>query len=291
LHESGYQAPRSIEATVALLQRANGQAHILAGGTDLLAQMRIGLVAPELIVDVKKIPELGRITATAEGGYRIGAAVCGAALGEHEALERAWPGVVEAAGLIGSDQIQGRASLGGNLCNASPAADTVPALIAAGASCTIAGPAGQREAAVESLVTGPGETSLAPGEFVVDFLLPAPAPRSGSAYLRMIPRSEMDIAMVGAGVCLGLDENGTCTAARVALGAVAPTALLVAEAASALVGTSVDAAALERAGAAASAAADPIDDKRGTVAYRKHVAGVLTRRAAKIALERARENS
>ena len=291
MHESGYQAPRSIEATVALLQRANGQAHILAGGTDLLAQMRIGLVAPELIVDVKKIPELGRITATAEGGYRIGAAVCGAALGEHEALERAWPGVVEAAGLIGSDQIQGRASLGGNLCNASPAADTVPALIAAGASCTIAGPAGQREAAVESLVTGPGETSLAPGEFVVDFLLPAPAPRSGSAYLRMIPRSEMDIAMVGAGVCLGLDENGTCTAARVALGAVAPTALLVAEAASALVGTSVDAAALERAGAAASAAADPIDDKRGTVAYRKHVAGVLTRRAAKIALERARENS
>ena len=291
MHESGYQAPRSIEATVALLQQANGQARILAGGTDLLAQMRVGLVAPELLVDVKKIPELCRIETPPEGGYRIGAAVCGAELGENEALKHAWPGVVEAAELIGSAQIQGRASLGGNLCNASPAADTVPALIAAGASCTIAGPAGPREAAVESLVTGPGQMSLTAGEFVVDFLLPAPAPRSGSAYLRMIPRSEMDIAMVGAGVCLGLDENGTCTAARVALGAVAPTALLVAEAASALVGTPIDAAALELAAAAASAAADPIDDKRGTIAYRKQVAGVLTRRATKIALERAKGNS
>lgn len=243
-----------------------------------------------MIVDVKKIPELCRIETHPEGSYRIGAAVCGAELGENEALRRAWPGVVEAAELIGSEQIQGRASLGGNLCNASPAADTVPALIVAGARCTIAGPAGQREAAVDSLVTGPGQTSLAAGEFVVDFLLPAPAPHSSSAYLRMIPRSEMDIAMVGAGVCLELDESGNCTAARVALGAVAPTALLVAEASAALVGTPVDAAALERAAAAASAAADPIDDKRGTVAYRKQVAGVLTRRAAKIALERAKGN-
>lgn len=287
MQEAGYEAPRSLEDTVALLQRANGRARILAGGTDLLAQMRTGVVSPELIVDVKKIPELGTIEATQDGGFRIGAAVCGAAVGENEALRRAWPGVVEAAELIGSAQIQGRASLGGNLCNASPAADTVPALIAAGARCTIAGPSGTREEAVESIVTAPGQTSLAPGELVVDFVLPAPAPRTGSAYLRMIPRSEMDIAIVGVGVCLSLDEGGTCRAARVALGAVAPTPLLVEEAAAALIGTSLSDSALEAAGAAATAAADPIDDKRGTVAYRRQVAGVLTRRAAKIAHVRA----
>ena len=188
MQESGYEAPRSIEDTVALLQGANGNARILAGGTDLLAQMRTGVVSPELLVDVKKIPQLSTIEATGDGGFRIGAAVCGAALGENEALKRAWPGVVEAAELIGSAQIQGRASLGGNLCNASPAADSVPALIAAAAKCTIAGPSGTREEAVESIVTGPGQTTLAAGEFVVDFILPAPAPRSGSAYIRSSDR-------------------------------------------------------------------------------------------------------
>ncbi len=291
MQESGYEAPLSIEDTVALLQGANGDARILAGGTDLLAQMRTGVVSPELIVDIKKIPQLNTIEATADGGFRVGAAVCGAALSENEALKRAWPGVVEAAELIGSAQIQGRASLGGNLCNASPAADGVPPLIAAEATCTIAGPSGTREEAVESIVTGPGQTSLAAGEFVVDFILPAPAPRSGSAYLRMIPRSEMDIAIVGAGVSLTLDESGTCTAARVSLAAVAPTPLLVEEAAAALIGTSVDDLALEAAAAAATAAANPIDDKRGTIEYRTQVAGVLTRRALKIALERAKENA
>ncbi len=291
MQESSYEAPRSIEDTVALLQGANGDARILAGGTDLLAQMRTGVVSPELLVDIKKIPQLNTIEATADGGFRVGAAVCGAALSENEALKRAWPGVVEAAELIGSAQIQGRASLGGNLCNAAPAADGVPALIAAEATCTIAGPSGTREEAVESIVTGPGETSLAAGEFVVDFILPAPAPRSGSAYLRMIPRSEMDIAIVGAGVSLTLDESGTCTAARVSLAAVAPTPLLVEEAAAALIGTSVDDLALEAAAAAATAATNPIDDKRGTIEYRTQVAGVLTRRALKIALERAKENA
>jgi carbon-monoxide dehydrogenase medium subunit len=291
LQTSGYQAPRSIEDAVALLQQANGQAYILAGGTDLLAQMHTGGISPSLLVNIKKIPELSSIEISPEGGYRIGAAVCGAALGESTALKRAWPAVVEAAELIGSVQIQGRASLGGNLCNASPAADTVPALIAAEAMCTIAGPAGTRQQAVESIVTGPGKTRLASDEFVVDFRLPAPPAGSGSAYLRMIPRSEMDIAIVGAGVCLTLNPSGICTAARIALGAVAPTALLAEQAAAALIGTSLDAASLEAAAAAASAAANPIDDKRGTVAYRKHVAGVLTRRAAQIAFERAKENS
>ena len=287
MNAASYEAPRSLQETVSLMQAANGSARILAGGTDLLAQMRTGLVSPALLVDVKKIPELRRIETTPDGGFRVGAAVCGAALGEHAGLREAWPGVVEAARLIGSAQIQGRASLGGNLCNASPAADSVPALIAAGARCTIAGPAGSREAAVESIVIGPGRTSLAPGEIVVDFLLGPPAARGGDAYLRMIPRSEMDIAVVGAGVWLQLDDSGVCTAARVALGAVAPTPLPVDEAAAALVGTRVDDAALAAAGEAAAAAANPIDDKRGTVAYRRRVAGVLTRRAAKIALERA----
>jgi carbon-monoxide dehydrogenase medium subunit len=287
VNASGYEAPRSVEETVALLQGANGSACILAGGTDLLAQMKTGAASPELLIDIKKIPELSSIEKTADGGFRIGAAACGAALGESSELVAAWPGVVEATRLIGSAQIQSRASLGGNLCNASPAADSVPALIAAAAVCTIAGPSGIRTAPVEEIVTAPGQTSLATGELVVDFLLPPRPARSGDAYLRMIPRSEMDIAIVGVGVSLSLDEAGSCTAARVGLGAVAATPLLVDTAAAALVGTTLDEDALAAAGEAASAAANPIDDKRGTVAYRKKVTGVLTRRAAKIALERA----
>ena len=202
MNQMQYEAPGSVEDTVALLSKANGAARILAGGTDLLAQMKTGLVRPELVVDVKKIPELTKI-AREGGGFRIGAAVCGAALGEHAALVAAWPGVVEATEVIGSAQIQGRASLGGNLCNASPAADSVPALIAAGATCTVAGPSGRREVPVEEIVTGPGATSLAPGEMVVDFLLPERPSHSSDAYLRMIPRTEMDIAIVGAGVSVG----------------------------------------------------------------------------------------
>ncbi|MEE9209682.1 MAG: FAD binding domain-containing protein, partial [Kiloniellales bacterium] len=222
--------------------------------------------------------------------FRIGAAVTGAELGEHAALKAAWPGVVEATELIGSTQIQGRATMGGNLCNASPAADSVPALIAAGATASIAGPGGRREAPVEEFATGPGQTCLAAGEIVVSFLLPARPPRSGDAYLRFIPRTEMDIAVVGAGVNLSLEEGGGCSAARVALGAVAERVLLVPEAAEALIGTPVDGAAMARLAQAASAACRPIDDKRGTKEYRIKVAGVLARRAAQIALERARQN-
>ena len=205
-------------------------------------------------------------------------------------MRQAWPGVVEGLELIGSTQIQGRASLGGNLCNGSPAADGVPGLIAAAASCAIAGPQGLREAAVEDIITGPGQMSLAAGEFVVSFFLPSRPPHSGDAYLRFIPRTEMDIAVVGAGVSLTLDDTGTCIAARVALGAVAPRPLLVLPAADALIGTPIDAAALENLAAAASAACNPIDDKRGTIEYRAKVAGVLARRAAHIALERGRTN-
>jgi len=283
-----FSAPTSVEAAVKHLEEAGSGARILAGGTDLLVQLRAGHVHPHVIIDIKKIPELKQVEAQS-GGFRIGAAVAGAELSEHDEVKNQWPGVVEALDLIGSTQIQGRASLGGNLCNASPAADSVPAMIAAGATCPIAGPGGQREARVEDIVTGPGQTSLAAGEFVVSFFLPARPPHSGDAYLRFIPRTEMDIAVVGAGISLTLDDGGTCVAARLALGAVAPRPLLVEAGAEALIGTTVDDAALARLSAAASAACNPIDDKRGTVEYRTKVAGVLARRAAKIALERARK--
>ena len=281
-----YEAPESLDAAVALLSGEAGLARLLAGGTDLLVQLRAGLVEPDLVVDVKHIPEMRAITAE-DGGFRIGAAVAGAELGEHAGVGKAWPGVVEATELIGSTQIQGRASIGGNLCNASPAADSVPALMAARAVVAVAGPNGRREAPVEDIATGPGETSLAKGEIVVSIFLPARPPRSGDAYLRFIPRTEMDIAVVGAGVSLTLDEGGVCQDARVALAAVAERVLLVGEAADALIGTTVDAAALANLAAAASAACRPIDDVRGTKEFRIKVAGVLARRAAEKARERA----
>jgi aerobic carbon-monoxide dehydrogenase medium subunit len=284
-----YQAPETLDAAVSLLAGASGEARVLAGGTDLLVQLRSGLIEPELVVDVKRIPEMHRISAE-NGGFAIGAAVSGAELGEHPEVRRLWPGVVEAVELIGSTQIQGRATMVGNLCNASPAADSVPAMIAAGAIVSIAGPGGRREVPVEAICTGPGQTSLAKGEVVTSVLLPARPPHSGDAYLRFIPRTEMDIAVVGAGVSLTLDDTGICRAARLALGAVAARPLLVPEGAAALVGTPVDGAALGQLAAAASAACRPIDDKRGTREYRIKVAGVLARRAAEIALERARAN-
>ena len=287
--ELHYEAPESLDAAVGLLAGASGEARVLAGGTDLLVQLRADLIEPGLVVDVKKIPEMRDIVAE-DGGFRVGAAVTGAELGEHAGLKADWPGVVEAAELIGSTQIQGRATLGGNLCNASPAADSVPALIAAGALVSVAGPDGRREVPVEDIATGPGKTSLAKGELVVSFFLPARPPRSGNAYLRFIPRTEMDIAVVGAGVSLTLDENDACSAARVALGAVAERVLLVPEAADALIGTPVDEAALERLSKAAGGACRPIDDKRGTKEFRVKVAGVLARRAAQTALTRARQS-
>ncbi len=281
-----YEAPTTVDRAVSLLAAEKGLTFILAGGTDLLVRMKSGQIEPDLVVDVKRIEPLRRITAEG-GGYRIGAAVPSAELGEHEGLRRLWPGVVEAANLIGSTQIQGRATMTGNLCNASPAADSVPALVAAGATVTIAGPRGRRELPVEDVATAPGKTALAKGEIVESIFLPARPPRAADAYLRFIPRTEMDIAVVGAGVSLTLDDKGICKAARVSLGAVAPRVLLVKEAADALIGTSIDEAALDNLAAAASAACRPIDDKRGTREFRIQVAGVLARRAAAIALRRA----
>ena len=289
MSELRYEAPKTLEAAVALLAGAQGLTKVLAGGSDLLVQMRAGRVEPALVIDIKGIPEMTTITAE-NGGFRVGAAVPCMEIVEHKAFAKTWPGLTEAIALIGSIQVKGRASVGGNLCNASPAADSVPALIAAGAMASIAGPKGKREARVEDIATGPGKTSLAKGEIVTSFFLAKRPPHAADAYLRFTPRTEMDIAVVGAAVNLTLDAKGVCTDARVSLGAVAATALLVAEAAAALIGSSVDDAALARLEAAASAAAKPIDDKRGTKEYRIKVVGVMARRAATIARDRAKGN-
>ena len=289
MSELRYEVPGTVEAAVELLATCGGVAKVLAGGTDLLIQMRSDLVEPELLVNVKKIDELQAISHE-DGAFRFGAAVSGMELVEHEAFATAWPGVSDGVKLIGSIQIKGRASVGGNVCNGSPAADATPALIAAGAIASIAGPKGRREVAVEDIVIGPSQTSIADDEIVVSFSLPKRPKNSGDSYLRFTPRTEMDIAVVGASVNLTLDGDGTCTAARVSLGAVAPTPLLVTEASDVLIGTKLDDTVMAKLSKAASAACRPIDDKRGTVEYRTKVAGVLSRRAAAIALERARQN-
>ncbi len=282
-----FEAPESVDAAVSLLAGTSGDTRVLAGGTDLLVQLRADMIEPELVVDIKRIAETRTITEE-DGGFRVGAAVAGAELKEHTSFPSVWPGVIYAFDLIGSTQVQGRCTMAGNLCNASPAADSVPAMVAVGAVARIAGPNGVRDVPVEEIPTAPGRTSLAKGEFVLSIFFPKKAVNTGDAYLRFIPRTEMDIAVVGSGVCLTLDESGTCTDAKVALGAVAPTVILVPDAASALIGTKVDETAIEAAGAAATVAAKPISDKRGTVEYRKKIAGVLTRRALATALERAK---
>jgi CO/xanthine dehydrogenase FAD-binding subunit len=284
-----YEAPQTLEAAVALLAGASGTTRVLAGGTDVIVQMETDLIEPQLLVDIKKITQLREITAE-NGGFRVGAAVPGMELMAHAAFCKAWPGVIEGVKLIGSIQVKGRASMGGNLCNASPAADSVPALVAADAMARIVGAKGARDVPVEKIPIAPGKTSLAKDELVASFFFPPRPPHSGDAYLRFTPRTEMDIAVVGVGVSLTLDARGTCSAARVALGAVAPTVLLVEAAAQALIGSAVDEAALDRLAKAASAACRPIDDKRGTKEYRIKVAGVLARRTALAALERARRN-
>lgn len=282
-----YEAPETLDAAVGLLTGESGLVKVLAGGTDVLVQIHADMIEPDLIVDIKKIDEL-RAVSNKDGVWSFGAAVTGKELMDNADFNADWPGIMDGVRLIGSVQVRGRATVGGNLCNASPAADSVPAMIAAGAVATIVGPNGTREVPVEDVATGPGQTSLADGEFVVSFQLPKKEPNSGGAYLRFTPRTEMDIAVVGCGVNLTLDDSGTCTDAKVSLGAVAARALVVDDAAKALIGTKVDDAAMEALAAAASAACSPIDDKRGTIEYRTEVAGVLAQRAAAIALERAK---
>ncbi len=281
-----YHAPDSLEAAVQLLATARQPVKVLSGGTDLIIQMQ-GLVKDErLVIDVKKIPGMRAADWTADH-LRLGPSMSCAQFTKRQDIQAVFPGLVEAAYLIGSTQVQGRASIGGNLCNASPAADTIPALMVNQAICLIQGPDGMRRVNVADFLTGVGKQCLASDELLAAIELPKPPARTMDAYLRFIPRTEMDIAVAGAAVSVTLDEGGVCIAARVAIGAVAPTAILVPSAADALVGTKLDDDALRAAAAAASQAANPISDRRGTVEFRRHVVGVLTKRAAKIAANRA----
>lgn len=282
-----YHSPASFAEASALAANATGITRFLAGGTDVLVQLRSEVVTPDTLIDIKKINGVRDINGNADGSWTIGVAVTGAEMTEHPKLSRDWPGVVEAMDLIGSTQVQGRATLTGNLCNGSPAADSVPAMVAAGVTVTVTGPNGERVVAVEDIPTGPGRTSLAKGELIAAVNIPARGQNGGDAYLRFIPRTEMDIAVVGVGVNLRVDGE-TITEARVALGAVAPTVLLVENCAQAIIGTKLDDTALDALAAAASAACKPINDKRGTIEFRTEVAGVLAKRAAIIAYARAK---
>ena len=288
MEDMRYEAPATLDAAVALLSGASAP-KVLAGGTDVLVQLHIETIEPDVLVDVKNIPEM-RAMAKEADGWRVGAAVPAMEMLENADFCKAWPGIMEGVVLIGSMQVKGRATIAGNVCNGSPAADSTPPMMAAGAIATIIGPKGQRQVPVEDIVIGPGKISLAKGEFIVSFLLPTQAPHSGDCYMRLTPRTEMDIAVVGVGAHLTLDNSGTCIAARVVLGAVAPTPLLVQACADALIGTKIDDAALTKLGEAASAACNPISDKRGTKEYRIKTAAVMARRAVEKALERAKAN-
>ena len=288
MEDMRYEAPATLDAAVAALSGASAP-KVLAGGTDVLVQLHIETIEPDVLVDVKNIPEM-RTIVKEKDGWRFGAAVPAMEMLENADLCNDWPGVMESVVLIGSMQVKGRATVAGNVCNGSPAADTTPAMIAAGAIASVIGPNGQRQVPVEDIVIGPGKISLAKGEFIVSFLLPTQPPHYGDCYMRLTPRTEMDIAIVGVGASLTLDDSGTCMAARVSLAAVAPTPLLVAACADALVGTKVDDAALTKLGEAASAACNPISDKRGTKEYRIKTAAVIARRAVEKALERAKAN-
>lgn len=283
-----YAAPTTVDEARSLLADNPGS-RVFAGATDLVPQMRAGRPEPSVMVDLKRIDRLMSVS-HADGQWTIGAATPTSDLTHNAEFTGMYPGISEGAGLIGSDQIQNRSSLGGNLCNGSPAADSVPAMIASDARAVIAGAGGERTVSVADVVTGPGQTSLADGEFIVEFEIDDAPANTGDAYLRMIPRTEMDIAVVGAAVRLTMDGD-TVSAASVVLGAVAPTAVRVPDAEAALVGSSLDDDTLAAVAAAASAACNPIDDKRGTIEYRTQVAGVLAKRAAVIAAERAQNGA
>jgi carbon-monoxide dehydrogenase medium subunit len=275
---------------VDLLAEAGENGRAMAGGTDLIVQMRVGRRQPQLVVDLKNIPALNELTYDPEDGLTIGAAVPCYRIYNNHAVQHAYPGLIDSATIIGGTQIQGRATLGGNLCNAAPSGDSIPAMIVLGGVAQIAGPKGTRELPIEDFCTGPGRNALAAGEILTGLHFPAPAKNSGARYIRFIPRNEMDIAVAGAGVSVVLD-NGNIKSARVSLASVAPTPLFVKAAGDAVAGKPANEATIELAAEAARQAAKPITDMRGTAEYRKHLCGVLTRRAMTTAIERAKENN
>ena len=284
-----YQSPTSVREAVSLLNEAGERARPLAGGTDLLVQLRVGAYDLDSVVDVKDIPELNELTYDPDNGLTIGAATECYRIYGNSSVRSVYPGIVDAASIIGGTQIQGRASLGGNLCNAAPSADSVPAMIAYNGAARIAGPNGSREVPLEDFCVGVRRTVLKRGEMLVSLRFPTPDANSGANYIRFIPRNEMDIAVAGAGVSVTLD-NGDISAARVTLASVAPTPLFVADAAEAIVGKPANEETASLAGRIASEAAKPITDMRGTIEYRKRLCEVLTRRALMTAIERAKEN-
>jgi carbon-monoxide dehydrogenase medium subunit len=280
-----YAAPATLAEALSLMA-ANRDARPLAGGTDLIVQLRAGRRLTDLVIDVKKIAELNELSISPAAGLTLGAAVPCYRLYHDAAVLKTHPALAELAGIIGGTQIQGRASIGGNLCNASPSADSIPLLIALNATCRIASAQGERALPVEEFCLAPGRNALNPGELLVSINIPIPTERSGARYLRFIPRNEMDIAVAGAGVALTL-ENGHIKSARIALSAVAPTPLFIPDAGNSLIGKEPTRQNLEAAAAIAKAAATPITDMRGTAEYRKHISAVLTRRALESALEKA----
>jgi xanthine dehydrogenase FAD-binding subunit len=289
LKDFSYAAPATLKEAAEVLARANGKARVLAGGTDIIVQLREGLRDADLVVDVKKIPELMELDYSAAKGLRLGASVPCYRIYEQAQIAKAYTALVDAARIVGGWQIQSRASVGGNLCNSSPAADTIPALIALGATCVIAGPHGQREIKVEEFCTGPGKNVLQPGELLVTLVFPPPAAKSGSAYERFIPRNEMDIAVAGAGSWIQLAGDGkTIERARIGLCAVAPTPKFAAEASQWLAGKPATEESFAQAGELAKKVASPITDMRGTTEYRVHLVGVLVKRTLAKATERAR---
>jgi len=285
-----YHSPSSFNEAVAISNSSSGLVKYLAGGTDVLVQLKIGTKSPDHLIDIKNIPGVREISLRDDGGYTIGAAVSGAQLTEHKELSKKWPGLVEGMELVGSAQIQSRATLVGNLCNGSPAADSVPGMIAAGASVSILNSSGTKDVLVEDIPSGPGSTSLENGEIITAINLPKRNDYEGDAYLRFIPRTEMDIAVVGCAVNLSL-ENGVITTAKVVLGAVGPKVILAHSAADCLVGTKLDGSSLSRFSAECSLIAKPISDKRGSEEFRKDIIGVIAQRAAKKAYDRALGNN
>lgn len=283
-----YAAPTAIEDAVGLLQRHGPRAKLLAGGTDIIVQLREGLREADVVVDVKKIGELTKLSYSRDAGLLLGAAVPCYQLYDNAEVAAVYPGLCDAAHIIGGWQIQSRASIGGNLCNSSPAADSIPALISYDAVAVIAGGSGRREVPVSQFCTGPGINVLQAGELLVALKLPPQSDHSGGAYQRFIPRNEMDIAVASAGCWVQLDAAGAkIEKARIALGAVAATPVVAQAACDFLVGQAASEEIFAQAGELAKAVAKPINDMRGTVEYRVHLIGVLTKRVLALAVERA----